>query len=309
MSAAPHGGGVRRITAIRIHSMLWEKSIPVNILLFLMGRSKTVHSKRQPQYYHASMSVSRYIRFVDQSNEVHYGEISDELLSSTLVGTEVPILAGLPLEGLKITGRKAVVQKMSPAKVPIMFTKPADAVVGPYDDISIHPCAQSELDYEAELCVIIGKDAKNVREEEALDYVHGYTAGNDLSARKYQTPEWSGNQFCYAKSFDGFAPMGPSVATTTAIPDPQNINFWLKVNGNSRQQSNTAEMIFSVRQIIVHLSQGTTLRKGTIIMTGTPAGVGIFHEPKGAGYLKHGDVIDIQFEGIGLMTSKFVFES
>ena len=198
---------------------------------------------------------------------------------------------------------------MDPAKVPIMFTKPANAVTGPYDDIFVHPCAQNELDYEAELCVIIGKDAKNVTEEEALNYVHGYTAGNDLSARKYQTPEWSGNQFSYAKSFDGFAPIGPYIALPKEIRDPQNIKFWLKVNGNIRQQSNTADMIFSVKQIIAHLSQGTTLKKGTIIMTGTPAGVGIFMQPKGIGYLKHDDVVDINFEGIGTMSNRYVFEA
>src|ERR1700761_6322540 len=108
---------------------------------------------------------------------------------------------------------------MAPCLVPVMFTKPANAVAGPFDHISVHPCAQGELDYEAELCVILGKDAKNVPEERALDYVHGYTGGNDLSVRKYQYPEWSGHQFCFAKSFDGFAPIGPFIATASAIRD------------------------------------------------------------------------------------------
>lgn len=198
---------------------------------------------------------------------------------------------------------------MKPVSVPVMFTKPATAVTGPYDDVSIHPCAQEQLDYEAELCVIIGKDAKNVKEADALDYVHGYTAGNDLSARKFQLPEWSGSQYCFAKSFDGFCPIGPYVATTKAIPDPQNVNFWLKVNGKIRQQSNTKEMIYSVKQIIAHLTQGTTLKAGTIIMTGTPAGVGYFMMPRGVGFLKDGDVVEMNFDQIGTTQNKHVFEA
>jgi 2-keto-4-pentenoate hydratase/2-oxohepta-3-ene-1,7-dioic acid hydratase in catechol pathway len=188
-----------------------------------------------------------------------------------------------------------------------MFTKPANAVVGPYDDVPVHPCAQGELDYEAELCVIIGKDAKDVSEENALDYVHGYTAGNDISARKYQLPEWSGNQYCFAKSFDGFAPVGPYIATAEAIPDPQVLDFRLKLNNSVRQQSSTSDMIFSVRKIIAHVTQGTTLKKGTIIMTGTPAGVAYFMTPKGSGFIKHGDTVEISFDEIGSMRNKFVF--
>ena len=188
-----------------------------------------------------------------------------------------------------------------------MFTKPADAVTGPFDEIHVHPCARDQLDYEAELCVIIGKDAKNVREEDALEYVHGYTAGNDLSARKYQMPEWSGSQYCFAKSFDGFAPMGPCVATAAAVHDPQAIKFRLDVNGVTRQQSTTAEMIFSVKKIIAHLSQGTTLRKGTIVMTGTPAGVAFFMGSSESGFLKDGDTVSIQFDGIGTMSNRISF--
>jgi 2-keto-4-pentenoate hydratase/2-oxohepta-3-ene-1,7-dioic acid hydratase in catechol pathway len=185
---------------------------------------------------------------------------------------------------------------MTPAKVPVMFTKPANAVFGPYDDIPIHPIAQSDLDYEAELCVIIRKDAKNVKEEEALDYVYGYTAGNDISARNYQQIDMSGNQYCFAKSFDGFCPIGPYVVTTKAIPDPQDVKFWLKVNGKTRQESTTADMIYSVKQCIAHLSQGTALKKGTIIINGTPKGVGYFMEPRGVGFLKDSDVVEMYFE-------------
>jgi transcription initiation factor TFIIH subunit 2 len=194
---------------------------------------------------------------------------------------------------------------MKPAAVPIMFTKPADALTGPYDDVEVHECAQPELDYEAELTVILARDAKNVPEDQALDYVLGYTVGNDLSARNYQKPDMSGGQFCYAKSFDGFAPIGPSVTLASAIKDPQKLKLSTTINGSVRQQSSTDDMIWSVKQIIAHLSKGTTLRKGTVIMTGTPGGVGIFMEPKG--YLKHGEVAEITLEGVGSILNKMVF--
>lgn len=135
------------------------------------------------------------------------------------------------------------------------------ALAGPTEDIHIHPDCQSMLDYEAELTVVIGKDAKNVKEADALNYVMGYTSGNDVSARNYQMPDASGGQFCYAKSFDGFAPIGPYITSAEIIRDPQNLSVSTKVNGQVRQQSNTSDMIFSVAQIIAHLSRGTTLRK------------------------------------------------
>jgi 2-keto-4-pentenoate hydratase/2-oxohepta-3-ene-1,7-dioic acid hydratase in catechol pathway len=191
---------------------------------------------------------------------------------------------------------------------PVVFTKPADALAGPYDDIPIHPDAQSQLDYEGELCVVIGKDAKNVPEADALDYVLGYTAGNDVSARNFQIPAAvSGNQFSYAKSFDQFAPIGPTVLLGQGV-DPQALKYTTKVNGQVRQQTGTDDMIWNVKQIIAHLSRGTTLRKGTVIMTGTPSGVGLFVEPKGTGFLKDGDVVEIEIEGVGAIANKVVFE-
>ncbi|KIW90390.1 uncharacterized protein Z519_09035 [Cladophialophora bantiana CBS 173.52] len=123
------------------------------------------------------------------------------------------------------------------------------------------PITQKTLDYEGELCVVLGRDAEDVSDGEALDYVLGYTAGNDVSARTFQAPELSGYQFSFAKSFDGFAPMGPCIATKVAIPDPQNISFVTRVNGAVRQWSNTSNMIFNGRQVVAHLSQGTPCAK------------------------------------------------
>lgn len=177
---------------------------------------------------------------------------------------------------------------------PPVFTKPADALAGPFEPIEIHRDAQPLLDYEGELTVIIGRDAKNVSEKSALDYVHGYTAGNDVSARNFQLPEASGGQFCYAKSFDKFAPIGHTIVSADSIPNPQALNLVTRVNGEVKQETSTCDMIWGVRQIISHLSRGTTLRKGTVIMTGTPSGVGVFRKE----FLKNGDIVEVELEGL-----------
>jgi transcription initiation factor TFIIH subunit 2 len=189
---------------------------------------------------------------------------------------------------------------------PVVFTKPSDAVTGPFDDISVHKEVQAQLDYEGELTVVIGRDAKNVSEENALDYVLGYTCGNDLSARDYQLPATrAGGQFSYAKSFDHFAPIGPCISSTSIIPEPQKLQYTTTVNGEVRQSTSTSDMIWSVRQIIAHLSRGTTLRAGTCIMTGTPSGVGLFMKPQG--FLKDGDVVEVSIENIGSISNRIVF--
>jgi len=281
------------------------------------------------------MSVERWIRFSDKKGDVLYGELSTEATKKPIEGITVPVLSGDPFTGLTKTDKTATVTKLlsplestpiiqciglnyaqhakeanlTPPTFPVVFVKPRDALTGPYDPVSIHPEAQSQLDYEGELTVIISKNGKNIKESEALDYVLGYTVGNDVSARNFQIPaSISGGQFGYAKSFDGFAPIGPSVTTPLFIPDPQKLSYYTKVNGEVRQQTGTDDMIWSVRQIIAHLSRGTTLRKGTVIMTGTPSGVGLFIEPKGTGFLKDGDVVEIGVEGIGSIANKMVFE-
>jgi 2-keto-4-pentenoate hydratase/2-oxohepta-3-ene-1,7-dioic acid hydratase in catechol pathway len=190
---------------------------------------------------------------------------------------------------------------------PVVFTKPADALAGPLDDVFIHPDAQGMLDYEGELTVVIGEDVKNASEADALRYVLGYTVGNDVSARNFQLPDTSGGQFCYAKSFDGFAPIGPCIVSASLIPDPQKLRLSTRVNGEVRQETETSDMIFTVAKIIAHLSRGTTLRKGTIIQTGTPSGVGLFIEPKGSGFLKDGDLVEVAIDGIGAIQNKMVF--
>lgn len=190
---------------------------------------------------------------------------------------------------------------------PTIFTKPPDALAGPLDAIPIHKDCQSQLDYEGEFTVIIGRDCKNATVDNALSYVLGYTVGNDVSARNFQIPaSVSGGQFGYAKSFDKFAPIGPCIVAKEVLGDPQKLRYWTKVNGVKRQETGTDDMIFTVAQIVAHLSRGTTLRAGTAIMTGTPSGVGLFMEPKG--FVGDGDEVEIYVEGIGSLINKMKFE-
>jgi 2-keto-4-pentenoate hydratase/2-oxohepta-3-ene-1,7-dioic acid hydratase in catechol pathway len=200
---------------------------------------------------------------------------------------------------------KLTLHQLKVPPYPVVFTKPPDALAGPLDKVPVHTAAQGMLDYEGELTVIIGKDGKDIPEEEALSYVLGYTAGNDVSARNFQLPDTSGGQYCYAKSFDAFAPVGPCIVSPSLIPDPQRLRYTTSVNGEKRQETGTNDMIWSVGQIIAHLSRGTTLRAGTVIMTGTPSGVGLFMEPKG--FLKGGDVVEVRVEGIGSVVNEMVF--
>ncbi|KAK3182231.1 hypothetical protein K4F52_006408 [Lecanicillium sp. MT-2017a] len=185
--------------------------------------------------------------------------------------------------------------KLSLPKYPAVFVKPADALAGPFDKIHTHPETREMLDYEGELVIVVGKDCKDVRKEDAASFVLGYTVGNDVSARNFQVPEASGGQFCYAKSFDGFAPIGDRITSCKALPEPLSARIVTKVNGSVKQDSNINDMIFSVGQIISHLSRGTTLRNGTVIMTGTPSGVGYFRKE----FLKDGDVVEVSIEGVG----------
>ncbi|KAB8209110.1 fumarylacetoacetate hydrolase family protein [Aspergillus parasiticus] len=220
-----------------------------------------------------------------------------DTLLSPIENTPIVICIGLNYKA------HAQESKLPVPTYPPVFTKPADALAGPFERIEIHPDAQPLLDYEGELTVVIGKDAKNVTEEEALDYVLGYTAGNDISARNFQAPEASGGQFCYAKSFDKFAPIGHVIASASRIPDPQALRLVTRVNGVVKQETSTNDMIWGVRQIVAHLSRGTTLRKGTVIMTGTPSGVGYFRKE----FLRNEDVVEVEVEGVATVKNEIMY--
>ena len=181
---------------------------------------------------------------------------------------------------------------------PVYFTKTDTCVVGPGDDV-IHHAITSELDYEVELAAIIGTGGRDIARGDALAHVFGYTVINDVTARDLQKRH---GQWFKGKSLDTFCPMGPTLVTADEIPDPQNLAISLRVNGQIRQQSHTSKMIFPVAQCVEVLSQGLTLRPGDIIATGTPDGVGAAT----GNFLKAGDRMEAEVEGIGLLANKVV---
>lgn len=176
----------------------------------------------------------------------------------------------------------------------VYFSKRVSAATADGDYIPSYPEIVDSLDYEAELAVIIKKDAKNVAKEDAYDYVFGYTVMNDVSARNLQTRH---KQWYFGKSLDGFTPMGPCIVTKDAFVNPPVLKICSRVNGELRQNSTTDLMITSIEDVIHELSQGVTLKAGTIIAMGTPAGVGMGFEPPK--FLKAGDIVECEIEGIG----------
>lgn len=186
---------------------------------------------------------------------------------------------------------------MSIPSEPILFFKSTSALVGPNDDLII-PKGSKKTDWEVELAVVIGKKAAYISEEEALDHVAGYVLHNDYSERAFQLER--GGQWVKGKSCDTFAPVGPFIATKDEIKDPNDLNLWLKLNGETVQNSSTSDFIFNVQKVVSYISEFMTLLPGDIISTGTPFGVGLgFNPPK---YLKPGDVVELGIEGLG--TSK-----
>ncbi|KQU25577.1 fumarylacetoacetate hydrolase [Bacillus sp. Leaf13] len=186
---------------------------------------------------------------------------------------------------------------MEPPASPVIFSKYANAIVGQNDVIEI-PINSKEVDFEAELAIVIGKKAKNVSEEEANDYVFGYTIMNDISARdlQFQDGQWS-----RGKTADTFAPIGPVVVTHDEVGDPHELAISLELNGEMMQDSNTSNLIFTVPQIISFLSQSMTLKPGDLIATGTPPGVGMGRNPKV--WLKNGDRMNVSIERIGTLSN------
>ena len=180
-------------------------------------------------------------------------------------------------------------------KEPVLFFKASSAIIGPYDSITI-PKGSEKSDWEVELAVVIGNKASYVSEKDALSHIAGYVLHNDVSERSYQL-ERSG-QWVKGKSCDTFAPIGPFIATPDEIGDPNNLNLWLKLNGEEMQNSNTSDFIFNIQQVVSYISQFMTLLPGDIISTGTPFGVGLGLNPPR--YLKDGDVIELGIDGLGV---------
>ncbi|KAJ5583874.1 hypothetical protein N7450_006538 [Penicillium hetheringtonii] len=192
-------------------------------------------------------------------------------------------------------------------KYPVLFFKPVTSIAGPTDDIPISQIAQEGegLDYECELVIVVGKEAKNVPESKALEYVFGYAIGNDVSHRDWQIKR-GGGQWGLGKGFDGWAPFGPGIVSSKIITDPNALHISTTLNGKQVQSSSTKDMIFGVAQTIAFLSQGTTLLPGDLIFTGTPQGVGMGRKPNL--WLKDGDNVEVSLEGVGSCVNRVVFE-
>lgn len=181
-----------------------------------------------------------------------------------------------------------------PPERPLIFTKFTTSIVGPGAEISWDPALTGEVDYEAELAVVIGRTARNVSKADALDYVAGYTCGNDVSARDLQLGD---GQWIRGKSLDTFCPIGPGLVTAADVPDPQNLSIRCLLNGQVMQESNTKEMIFGVAELIAFCSNAFTLEPGDLILSGTPHGVGMGRDPQV--WMKDGDTVAIEIERLG----------
>jgi len=263
----------------------------------------------------------KFLRFADKSGAVQYG------ISHT--SGAITVAEGSPYSGLRDTGKPADVatylSPVDPTMViciglnyrkhadelklpypvnPVVFMKPPSSATGHMAKVA-KPRLTQRLDYEVELAVVIGKPCKDVTEGEALDYVLGYTVANDLSTRDWQkVPELSGSQWCRSKGFDGFSPLGPVLVTREDLADPNNIGLRSFVNGEKRQDSSTSDLIFTVQQVVSFLSAGCTLTPGTVIMTGTPAGVA--EGMPGQPWLKAGDKVVVEIDHIGALEVEIV---
>ena len=266
----------------------------------------------------------RFIRFLADENDlpitgVLHADGTAEPISGDLLGLWQPSGQRVHVAKLLAPIQPAVIlaiglnfrehareTKQPTPEFPVLFMKSPWVTQNPGDPIVIPThLASTKVDYEAELVVIIGRACKNATRENALDYVFGYTCGNDVTARDWQK-SFGGNQWCRGKSFDTFAPLGPCIVTKDEIVDPQNLTLRAIVNGEIRQCANTLDQIFSVADLIVFLSGSTTLPAGTAIFTGTPSGAGFARTPPV--YLAPGDSVTISIDGIGELTNPVVLE-
>jgi 2-keto-4-pentenoate hydratase/2-oxohepta-3-ene-1,7-dioic acid hydratase in catechol pathway len=193
----------------------------------------------------------------------------------------------------------AAEQGTDPPSEPLIFAKFPSSVVGHRHPIHWDPGFTAQVDYEAELAVVIGRTARRVSESAALSYVLGYTCGNDVSARDLQ---FGDKQWVRGKSLDTFCPLGPALVTADEVPDPQALSLRCLVNGERLQEGTTGDMIFPVARLIAHASAAFTLEPGDVIMTGTPPGVGVFRKPQR--FLRDGDEVVIEIDGIGRLVNR-----
>jgi 2-keto-4-pentenoate hydratase/2-oxohepta-3-ene-1,7-dioic acid hydratase in catechol pathway len=265
----------------------------------------------------------KIIRYLDSERQPRYAsrqpdgtalEIVGDIFGQFFVTTQpvavAKVLAPVAPTNLLCIGlnyrHHADESKLPIPEYPVLFMKHTGAVQNPGDAILLPRHLRSEqVDYECELAVVIGRACKNVSRLHALDYVLGYTCANDVSARDWQI-KWGGGQWCRGKMFDTFAPLGPCLVTADEIPNPNALAIKLDIDGEVLQDWNTDDMIFDVPRLIEFLSASTTLPPGTVILTGTPHGVGFARKPPR--WLRPGDTVTVTIEGIGSLTNPVVEE-
>jgi 2-keto-4-pentenoate hydratase/2-oxohepta-3-ene-1,7-dioic acid hydratase in catechol pathway len=271
---------------------------------------------------HRDTPAMRIVRFSDDNGKLLWGKClgdgsADLLAQSPLdnppetTGRKVPIYRLLtPIEptnvfciGKNYREHAAEMDSEVPPR-PIIFMKPTSALNHPDSPIRLPACSHGpEVDYEGELAVVIGKAGRDIPKNKALEHVLGYTCANDVSARWWQK-KGSGGQWVRGKGFDSFCPLGPCLVTADEVPDPQALTLTTTLNGEVVQRGHTKDMIFPVAELIAFLSQDTTLLAGTVILTGTPAGVGAGRTPPV--FLKPGDEVTIEIEKLGKLTNQVV---
>jgi 2-keto-4-pentenoate hydratase/2-oxohepta-3-ene-1,7-dioic acid hydratase in catechol pathway len=265
----------------------------------------------------------KIIRYQETNGAVHYGAQQSDGSARQIVGdifgafevTPEPArikkllapIAPTSIIGIGLNYRRHAAEGNLPEpQQPIMFMKLPGAIQNPGDPIVLPRHLRSdEVDFECELAVVIGKSCKNVAKEHALEYVLGYTCANDVSARDWQG-KWGGGQWCRGKTFDTFAPLGPCLALKDEVPDPAALKIQTVLNRQIMQDWNTGDMIFDVPTLIAFLSGSTTLLPGTVILTGTPHGIGAARKPPI--FLKPGDSVSIEIDRIGVLTNPVIAE-
>jgi 2-keto-4-pentenoate hydratase/2-oxohepta-3-ene-1,7-dioic acid hydratase in catechol pathway len=263
-------------------------------------------------------ATMKIIRYLDQAKRTHYGvetpdgqtvRVQGDILGDYAVTEEradvAKLLAPIAPSQILCIGlnyrRHAEETKAKIPSYPVVFMKTLNTVQNPGDPIVLPTHLRSdEVDYECELAVVIGRRCRNVSRDDALDYVLGYTCANDVSARDWQI-KFGGSQWCRGKSFDTFAPLGPRIVTADEIPDPQALQIRTVLNSETVQEWTTGDMIFDVPALIEFLSGSSTLLPGTVILTGTPHGVGMAADPPR--WLRYGDIVTIEIESIGSLTN------
>jgi 2-keto-4-pentenoate hydratase/2-oxohepta-3-ene-1,7-dioic acid hydratase in catechol pathway len=260
----------------------------------------------------------KIIRYLDFDGKVNYAswettsmirKITGDIFGEFSVSDELANIQKLlaPVEPCAIIGiglnyRQHAAESGLPIPLrPIVFLKTKNALQHPEDPIFLPThLASDKVDYEGELAVVIGKICRNASSKDAYNYILGYTCANDISARDWQL-EYGGGQWCRGKMFDTFAPLGPYLVTNDEIPNPHNLNLKTFINGQVVQDWQTDDMIFDIPKIIEFLSGSTTLYPGTVILTGTPQGVGMAQDPPR--WLKEGDVVKVEIEKIGSLVN------